>query len=254
MKPIAIAGMALLALAGCTTTETNPLPGMEPNLKEAARLNMHLGVDYMRKGELEIALEKLKRAIEQDPDLAPAHSSIAFVYARKGDNERAEAHYREALDLNSEDPSTMNNFGVFLCGMGELKEAEKLFLEAARTSDYPTPEAAWTNAGVCARKKPDLDKAETYFREALAVNPQFPDALAQMAWITYQKKDYLRARAFLQRYESGSKPTAETLWVGARTERALGDRVAALSYERRLKTQFPESPETYDLMRQSGRP
>lgn len=255
----ACAWLAMLVLAltssGCVTTEEVPLPGSEPNLEEAARLNTQLGIDYMRKGQLDLALEKLKKALDQDPDLATAHSSIAFVYARRGENKLAEKHYREALDQNSEDPFTLNNFGVFLCGQGETKDAEKYFLRAARTRDYATPEAAWTNAGVCLRRDPKhAARAEQYFREALRINPQFPDALAQMAQLTYEKKDHLRARAFLQRYESVARATPQSLLIGARNERELGDMQSARAYERRLKTEFPDAPETYELLNKSGKP
>ena len=70
-----------------------------------------------------------------------------------------------------------------------------------------------------------------------------------MAWLCYQKKDFWRARAFLQRYELAGRPTAETLWIGLQTERALEDADATERYERRLKTEFPESDEAASLRR-----
>ncbi|HUS25434.1 MAG TPA: type IV pilus biogenesis/stability protein PilW [Candidatus Binatia bacterium] len=249
-----IAALTLALLAGCTTTDTGPVSGARPNLKEAARLNADMGLQYMRQGDLDLAQEKLKHAVELDPDLAAAHSGLALVYARKGDVRQARNEYDRALDLNSDDPDTLNNFAVFLCSAGEREQAEKRFLKAAKNPEYATPAVAWTNAGVCARGAKQIDKAEGHLREALRINPQYPEALGQMAWIAFQKKDYLRTRAFLQRYESVAKPTAETLWLGAATERVLGDRMAELSYERRLRTQFPDAPETFDLLKKTGRP
>lgn len=218
------------------------------DLLEAARINTQLGIDYMRKGQMDMALDKLKRAVDQDPNLAIAHSSLAFVYSRHGENELAEKEYRKALSLDSENASVRNNFGVFLCGQGKIAEAERYFLEAAQDKRYATPEAAWTNAGVCLRKS-DPDKAERYFRAALEINREFPDALSQMAWLSYQKHDYWRARAFVQRYELVGQTTPETLWIGALTERQLGDNAAADKYEKRLKTEFPESEEAAKLLK-----
>ncbi|MCI0749511.1 MAG: type IV pilus biogenesis/stability protein PilW, partial [Nevskiales bacterium] len=222
---------------------------------EAAQLNTQLGVDYFRKGQLDLALEKLKRALEQDPQLAMAHSSIALLYARRGEAKLAEEHYRKALNENSDDPFTLNNFGVFLCDQGEIRDAEKYFLKAANTQGYATPEAAWTNAGVCVRRDPkSTEKAEHYFREALRLNPQFPDALMQMAQVVYEQKDYLRTRAFLLRYEAVAKATSQALWIAAQTERRLGDLQSAKRYEYRLKTEFPESAEAYELLGKSRKP
>lgn len=235
---------AALALAACTTTEVQGPGASKPDLKEAARLNTQLGIDYMRKGQFEIALEKLQKALEQDDELGIAHSAIALVYQRKGETKLAGKHYREALDLNAGDPVTLNNFGIFLCGQGEAQDAEKIFVRAARHRDNRQADDAWANAGLCLRDTPKArDRAEGYLREALKLNPNHANALAQMAQISFDKKDYLRARAFLQRYELNGPATAQTLWLAARTERALGDHTAARNYERRLRSEFPGTPE-----------
>ncbi len=242
---------ALVLLAGCVTGTDADAPqgsaAVKPDLAEAARLNTQLGIDYARQGQNDLALEKLKRAVEQDDRLPLAQSSIAFVYARLGESKLADRHYRRAIELDPDDPSVRNNFGVFLCGNGRVAEGEAMLRQAAENRRYRTPEAALTNAGVCARKLPDLAKAEQYFRDALKLNPQFPDALAQMAWLSYQKKDYLRSRAFLQRYQMVGPATPETLQIGALTETALGDAASARAYQQRLQKEFPESVDSGKL-------
>ena len=249
-----LAWVLALALAGCTTTSTTPVGQTEPDLKEAARLNTQLGIDYMRKGQFDLALEKLLKALEQDDDLGITHSAIALVYQRKGDTKLAGKHYREALDLNADDAATLNNFGIFLCAQGEGEKAEEVFVRAAKNKDNTQPADAWANAGVCLRNVPKArDRAEGYLREALKLNPRHGSALAELAQISYDKKDYLRARAFLQRYEISSRPTPQTLWLAVQNERALGDPVAARGYERRLRTEFPASPEAEALAKRPGK-
>lgn len=242
--------IAALLLGGCVTTDMNgvELPDTQPNYREAARINTELGNDYARNGQYDLALDKLKRALSQDPNRAQTHTTIAYVYSKLDEPALAEAHYRKALSLDPNDSANRNNFGTFLCSRGKGAEAEKYFLQAAGDKRYATREVAWTNAGVCARKVQDMDKADRYFREALQLNPEFPDALAQMAWLSLQKGDFLRARAFLQRYEKNGRPTAEALWIGARTEAALGDAAAARDYETRLQREFPESEESRRLL------
>lgn len=229
-------------LAGCAAD-----PGKAASEREAARANLQMGGEYARKGEYALAVDKLERAIKEDSELAQAHSMLAYVYSKMGQNGLAEEHYRKALMLDTTDAAVRNNFGVFLCANGKAAEGQRLFIEAATNKNYSTPAAAWTNAGVCARTQSDLAGAERHFREALAVNPQFPDALAQMAWLTYQKHDFLRCRGFLQRYEGVAQPTAETLWIGAMNERQLGDLEAARNYESRLRREFPESEQVLNL-------
>lgn len=221
------------------------------NLKEAARVNTQLGVDYLRKGLLKDAVIKLERAVEQDSDLASAHAALALAYVQLGNNDGAEDAYREALDADPNDPEIRNNFGVFLCRQKELAEAEKYFMEAARHPNYRTPEAAWTNAGACIRDQ-DMEKAEMYFRKALEANKDYPDALVQMAWLSYYKQDYWRSRAFLQRYDAVGQPTAETTWIALLIERALGNKSEAAAYERQLQTKFPDSEQAAQLREPSS--
>lgn len=242
----------LVALsAACVSTTSNDQGAIQndskPDYAEAAKLNTQLGIDYARQGQDDLAMEKLKRALEQDSRLPAAHSTIAFLYARRGEDDQADKHYKRSLELDPKDSSTKNNYGVFLCAHQRGAEADKLFQQAAADKQYRTPEVALTNAGVCLRKKPDLAGAERDFRAALKINPNFADALSQMAWLSYQQKDYLRARAFLQRYQQAGPPTPETLLIGALTEKALGDTVAARAYEQRLKKEFPESEESGNL-------
>lgn len=247
MKLIGAAAVICLALAACTTTEVQA-PGAKTDLKEAARLNTQLGIDYMRRGQYDFALEKLEHALEQDPDLATAHSAIALLYQKRDEPKLARKHYKKALDLNENDPGTMNNFGIFLCGQGEIADAEEIFVKAAQSKDNGQPADSWANAGVCVRRDPKrLDKSEEYLRQALRLNPKHENALAQMAMVCMERQDYLRARAFLQRYEAVAKDTAQTLWIGAQIERKLGDVQSARMFERRLRTEFPEAPET-DVM------
>jgi type IV pilus assembly protein PilF len=113
---------------------------------------------------------------------------------------------------------------------------------------YKTPEFAYTNAGVCALKIPDVAKAEEYFRQALKINPRFGDALFEMAQLNFNRTNYLPARAYLQRHMEVSQRTSASLWLGIRIERALGDTATADIYAKLLKTDFPNSKETELLL------
>lgn len=247
MPRIFAALLLMLTLAACRSgppEKEAPATRSEPDLVEAARINTELGLNYARSGSYDLALDKLQRAIEQNPNYALAHNGIAYVYAQRNDPSRAEEHYQRALRLNPGDPGTRNNFAVFLCGQKRVSEAEKLFLQAASTPRYEEPEKAYTNAGVCARRNGDLVRADGHFRKALEIRPGSAEALQQMASLCLERKDYLRARAFIQRYEKVGPATPMTLWIAAKTELELGDQDAATRYEERLKKEFPESEES----------
>ena len=242
---IVLASLTLMG-SGCVTTSDHEALPTSP--EEAARYNTQLGVGYLRQGRLKLAKEKLEKALEQDPTQAEVHTAVAFLYEQLGETRKADSHYRTAVRLDPDNPTALNNYGVFLCRHGQPGKAERYFLEALGNALYPTPEAAYTNAGVCARRTEHIDKAEFYFRRALNQNPRFADALWQMADLSFDTENYMAARAFLQRYMSSAPMTAEVLWLGARIERALGDEPAAAEYEERLKREYPDSVQARDLL------
>lgn len=234
------AAALILCVAACSS------PAQRAEQRNAAQLNTQLGINYARQGQYDLAIEKLRRAIDQDDSLAAAHSALAVVYQTRGDLSAAEKEYRRALSLDDSDAVVKTNFGVFLCGRGKVDEAQRYFKQAVRDPRYATPEQAWINAGICLKQR-DHEQAEQAFREALRLRPDSVDALAQMAVLSFERKDYLRARAFLQRYDLQSRATAELLNAAARTEAALGDRNAALQYSRRLQQEFPASEEAASI-------
>lgn len=246
MKPRLILIVAVLMLSACAGSST--VREKETQANRAALVNVQLGAGYMGQGKNDLALAKLKRALEEDPSLPSAHYVIAILYGRLGEYELADTHYRRAVSLAPEDPEAHNNYGTFLCGRNRLKEADVQFLAAVKNPLYKTPEFAYTNAGICALHVPDEAKAEKYFRQAVQINPRFGDALYELAQLNFNKQRYLPARAYLQRHLEAAQHSAAALWLGVRIERALGDNDTAASYAKLLKTNFPNSKETELLL------
>lgn len=246
-RKILIAMLTLVLLAGCVST-TSGSRKPKASDADAAQANAALGMNYMQQGNFELALDKLQRAVRQDPGMAEAHGAIAMLYSRMGDPDLAENHYKRALQLTPGNPVLQNNYGVFLCGRGRHEEAEKSFLSAAGNARYRTPEAALANAGVCARQIPSAEKAEMFFRQALDRNPRFSEALWQMADLSFERGNLLQARAFLERHMDNANATPEALWLGVRMEQSLGHDDVARNYAGRLKSEFPTSVQTRFLL------
>ncbi len=232
-----------LALSGCITT-SDSRPPVESEPTEAATFNMQLGANYLRTGNLEMAKEKLEKALMQDPTLADAHTYAALLYDAIEEVDKADFHYQRSLKLAPGDSATLNLYGAFLCRHDRVDEADKYFVAATRDQLYRTPEAALTNAGICVLRVPSRSRAEAYFREALENNPRYPDALWQMARLSYEQDQPLQARAFLERFAAQQTMGAESLWLGVQIESELGDRPAAREYGLRLESEFPDAVET----------
>lgn len=247
MKKTVTAVLQVFLIAGVLAACTS-MPAQEPSKnRRMAEANVQLGVAYMRQGELETALMKLNRALEQDPKLPSAHHSIAILYQRLGNDALAEEHYKASLRLNPDESTAQNNYGRFLCSKGRYAEAEEHFIKAAGNPLYNSIAGALTNAGVCANRIPDVNKAENFFRQALEHDQQYAPALLQMAGLTFNAGNHLSARAYLERFKGVTSHNAESLWLGVRIEDALGDKDASSSYALLLKNKFPDTQQAKDL-------
>jgi type IV pilus assembly protein PilF len=234
----------LLTVSACSGTKN----AREINDSKASNINVQLGMAYMKQGNNVRAMEKLKRALEQDPLNPKAHSAIGLLYTSLKQFTEADGHFKKAVKLDPADSQIRNNYGTYLCGIGKIDEAEQEFLYAVKNPLYQTPEYAYTNAGLCMKRKPDMDKAEQYLRKALTLNPKFSVALLQMANLSYEKKRYLSARAYIQRYTEVTRHNASSLWLSIRTEMKLGGDNKVSSQSLLLKSKFPDSEETRLLL------
>jgi type IV pilus assembly protein PilF len=93
-----------------------------------------------------------------------------------------------------------------------------------------------------------MQRAEKHLRAAVTARPKFAPALLQLADVEYELKQFVPARAFLERYQEVGRSSPVTLWLGVRIERALGNDAGAQRYALRLKSEYPNSAQTKELL------
>ncbi len=248
MKPGNILVCAVLAVTLVACTSSAERKREKANAKTAALSYTELGVEYLRKGDFQTSRTKLKKALELDPDLPQAHSTMALLYEEVGETKLAEKHYKKALRLNPEDSSGHNNYGQFLCSQGRYEQANEEFMTAAKNPFYSSPEIPLTNAGLCAKRAPDAELAGEYFRQALEKDPEFAPALLQMAMNKFDTGNFMSARAFLERFQQVAQHSPQSLWLAVRTEFALRDTDTSRRYAILLRKKFPKSEEAVMLL------
>lgn len=251
MRPdskLALVLLASLALAACGSTQARQSSERSASHKtNAAEVNVSLGQSYLSQGKYEIALDKLQKALKIDPKLTSAHTVLAVLYERIGNDDLADRYYQRAVELSPDAGATNNNYGAYLCHKQQYENADRHFQRALKDPFYATPALALANRGTCALSWGKAELAEESFRKAVQIQPDQPEALYRLAEILNGKGDYFRARAFVQRFESASKATPDSLILAMRIEEGIGDRKAARDYKSRLLGEFPESEQAQDL-------
>lgn len=253
-KPLAIGLLALIVgmLAACQSNpgrDTGDATGQlgAVQAQGPADVYVDLAIAYLQQRQYQVAMQNARKAVAVAPRNSAAHNALALVHQSLGQTAEAERHFSEAVSLDPKDPFANNAFGSFLCGQKRYEDADRYFNQAIANPLNPQRWVPMTNAGACASSKGDNEAAEVYWRRALQINPRFAPALKRMALLSFDKQSYLSARAYLQRYLEVAPHTAETLWLGIRTERKLGDTDQSASYELLLRERFPDSLEARNI-------
>ncbi len=242
-KIILVFGMLLMLQACAGSRELTP-----EKRQDAAQYNAQLGAQYLQRGDLDQAQDKLLKALGQDDKNALAHITYANLQSRVGKPASAEEHFKQGLLLDPEEADYRNSYGIFLCGMKKYEEAQKQFRAAADNPYYRTPEFALDNAGLCMLDADRLSDAESYLREALRVNPKFANAYLHMADLMHRKQRLTVADAYFQRFNAYGKESAESLLLGLQIQRDAGDLAGAQESASRLLNQFPASEEAGEYL------
>jgi len=99
---------------------------LEPDNVQALRLR---GVLARERGDVELALQLLRKATELQPSSAEPQAEIALTLMMAGDLQGAEDAFRDALTLAPNAIDTLANFGALLQHRGHLKAAIDVYRE-----------------------------------------------------------------------------------------------------------------------------
>lgn len=249
---------ALLVIACKTTTTIDgaqvpkdvAVPGAtEGDAKKRAAVRLQLAASYYQSGQLQIAIDTARRAIDLDPGSAPAHGLLGLMLMDAGQVVEAEASFQRALSLDHGNPDLNNNYGWFLCQTGHERESIAYFERALSVRLYESPARALQNAGVCLLRIRDEAGAEKYLLRALTADASSPVAKFQLAQLYLHQRRFDRCDFYFDLLRRSTEPNAETLWLGARIAHAKRDDATERRYAEQLQQRFPDSPQAAALHR-----
>ncbi|MGB4914344.1 MAG: type IV pilus biogenesis/stability protein PilW [Candidatus Dechloromonas phosphoritropha] len=222
------------------TTQARPV---DP--KYRAKIHTELAAAYYQAGNMAVALEETRIALEADPENVQALSVRGLVHAQLKENAKAEDDFRRALNIAPKNPDVNNNYGWFLCEIGQPRQSIQYFLNALKDPLYETPEVAYANAGGCAMKAGDLDGAQNYLLEALRLaRDSAPATRYKLAELLYQRGNLDEAKVYLgEAIKAMEPPTPAALWLGVRLERKLGNKAGEGNYASQLRGRYLTSKE-----------
>ncbi|MGZ3809182.1 MAG: tetratricopeptide repeat protein, partial [Bacteriovorax sp.] len=156
----------------------------------------HHGADIFQAGNLEGAMDAMKRALVFDPALADAYESLGVMLGRAEKYEEAIHWMDKLLAVNPQSVMAHTNKSLFLMKLGKTEEAETekslatvksfaMFGEEAKLKKQLAEEQK--------KKEEDILRREKMFLQVLEIDEEDTIALYGMADIFFQRKDHVEA-------------------------------------------------------------
>lgn len=245
-----LAGMLLLAIAGCsspggapTATTDVVTESDEPEGRRRARIRMELAVGYFEQGQTSVALDELKQVIAADPSFPDAYNLRGLIYMRLNDMGQAEESFRRAAALNPRDANVQHNYGWLLCQQGRYEESFRAFDVAMANPLYAGRAKTLMTQGLCQARAGRTAEAELSLSRSYELDAGNPVTGYNLANLLYRRGEFARAQFYIRRLNNSELANAESLWLGVKVERRLDDRVAMSQLAEQLKKRFPQSRE-----------
>lgn len=254
----ALAASAAFGLAGC-----DRLSFVKPNMKKskfeqvrqipdvrdsaAVRQRMaqadalQLAGNHLQAGDLAGAEQSAKKVLAQDRGNVSAMTILALVEQRRGNVANAGTWFKRAAEQPGSGPAEWGNYGTWMCEAGQPAESLQWLDRSLAYPDAIDLAGMRANAGKCALRAGQTERAERDLRAALELTPSGAVALDGMAQLMFVRGRMLEARAFSERRLAIGAPSAEILARAAEIETRLGDQAAADRYRQRLAQEFPNA-------------
>jgi type IV pilus assembly protein PilF len=252
-----MAGTLLLALGGCGTAPPGDVGSSrdimtesdEPEARKRARIRMELAVGYFEQGQTNVALDELKQVIASDPTFPDAYNLRGLIYMRLNDMRQAEDSFKRAVALNPRDGNVQHNYGWLMCQQGRYVEAAAAYDMAMANPMYAGRAKTLMAQGLCEARAGKLAEAERTLARSYELDAGNPITGYNLAGLLFRRGDFNRAQFYIRRLNNSEMANSETLWLGVKVERRLGDRVAMQQLADQLKKRFPKSREAAALER-----
>lgn len=162
---------AIFIICGCSSGPDKTLMN-----KRQADAQRNLGEVYLKEGEYPAALRELLQAEALNPEDHYTHNSLGTVYAARKRLDKAVYHFKKAIELQPDYAPARNNLGSAYLLQEEWDAAIECLKGLTGNLIYATPHYPLANIGWAYYNKKDYRLAESYYQQALDIEPEFARA------------------------------------------------------------------------------
>jgi eukaryotic-like serine/threonine-protein kinase len=161
-----------------------------------AAAHVAMGMVRAAKGEYERAESEFNDALKLDPRDAAAYRELATAYDAMGRTGDAEATYKRAIALRHDDWSSVKQLGVFYFNKNKFTQAEHCFRDVIRLT--PNSAKAYSNLGGLYDQMGRYADAAVELRKSIALAPT-SDGYDNLGYAYYCAGNYAQAAVQYQK-------------------------------------------------------
>jgi tetratricopeptide (TPR) repeat protein len=172
----------------------------------------------------EDAIPLLEKALQIAPQRIDIRAALGESYYKSGKIDKSIAEFKKVIEV---EPSARAYalLGLSHTYLGRFDEAKQDFQSGLKLD--PRNSFCLFHLGYIAKLQGDTAGADAIFQKVLRSNPDFPDALLELANLRIEAKRYPEAEELLRRYIQVSRSPATGYYKLAMVERKLHETAAA---------------------------
>ncbi|HAX78233.1 MAG TPA: hypothetical protein DCY88_21040, partial [Cyanobacteria bacterium UBA11372] len=180
-------GMGILPVAPISAIKKGKA---DKKKKESVTEHYNRGLALKKQGKLDLAIACYQKAIQIQPNYAPAYNSLGIVYREKGQLEQAIQSYQKAIACQENYVQAYNNLGNALRDDGKLDLAIASYQQALKLDpDYIN---AHLNLGNALQQQGKFAQAIECLEQVIQRQPNYADAYSSLAH-AYKAQENLEA-------------------------------------------------------------
>ncbi len=259
-KAYILMGLFIVAfLSGCAAPQSDSVAVNKNTVSSEGALQAYttLGLQYLQTGDSVNAKSAVQKALDINPKYAPAFNALGLVFQVEGEIALAEQYYKRAIEQEPDSAMFHNNYGAFLFSEKRYQQACVELAKATEDPFYNNRSQTFENLGRCYQEVGRNDVAIHAFERSLKTGGIRPLALVELSDIYLSTGNVLKAEEYFSQFTEmvNSKRvnhSSKSLWVGIRLARENHKVSLATTYTLLLKNMYPESDE-YMQYKESAR-
>lgn len=136
------------------------------------------------------ALKNLLKANELDPDNDKILNNLGMAYYFKGERDLAVKTIKKAIKVNNENSDAKVNLASIYFKDGDYKNSERIYKTVLKDLTYEKQARTLYNLGVIELQRKKVSAAENYFKKSIKEESNYCPSHYQLGLINYVQKQY----------------------------------------------------------------